>query len=85
MLNALRFAALMVLFTLSACGNTRGADCNTDSDCGAGLECISPGCATSQKKCAYTCKTTDDCHRTAGANDRCVKPNADCIAYCTPG
>ena len=83
MLNTLRIVWLAL--TLAGCGNNRGADCNADSDCSAGLECISPGCATSQKKCAFTCTSDGDCQSKAGGTDRCVKPNAYCIAYCTPG
>lgn len=76
---------VLVALVLAACASTRGADCDTDSDCDSGQSCISPGCASSQKKCAITSSTDDDCHSKADAEDRCVKPNADCVAYCSPG
>jgi len=71
--------------TCPAHASTRGEDCDTDNDCDSGQECMSPGCATAQKKCAITCSNDDDCHSKADATDHCVKPNADCIAYCTLG
>lgn len=76
-------ATLLVVF--AACGGARGRDCDTDSDCDSVTECISPGCGSTQKKCAITCKTNADCAAKGDSADRCVKPNANCVAYCTPG
>lgn len=80
----LPIALLAIAIAAGACGSTRGAVCSTDKDCDSDQECISPGCATSTKRCAYTCASDSDCRSKTGSNDRCVKPNANCVAYCTP-
>ncbi len=39
-----------------------GGDCTTDSDCGAGLKCLTPaGYAHGTKYCASTCNAPSDC------------------------
>lgn len=78
--------AVTLAVVVSACGSSRGEKCASDDDCDTGQECISPGCATSQKRCAITCRGGDgDCKSKGDSGDRCVKPNANCVAYCTPG
>jgi hypothetical protein len=79
-----RFFAMALFLLLSACGGARGKDCTSDKDCDSITSCISPGCASTAKKCAVLCATDAECKTKTGNTERCVKPNPDCAAYCTP-